>query len=174
MSKVLEAIVQLRRDNEFNFEPIANSFVPANGEVVLIDTRRDGLRAKVGDGRTTLANLIWADAHYRDAVVTGYYDESEDVFYETNTKEVALSAYTNRLYIDRWRNKVYYFNGLTYVLVDGAYSLASATTPGVVKLYSTTGQNTDGTMTQKAITDALDMKSKASVELQDELLVFSI
>lgn len=174
MSKVLEAIVQLRRDNEFNFEPIANSFIPANGEVVLIDTRRDGLRAKVGDGRTPLANLIWADARYRDAVVTGYYDESEDVFYETNTKEVALSAYTNRLYIDRWRNKVYYFNGLTYVLVDGAYSPASATTPGVVKLYSTTGQNTDGTMTQKAITDALDMKSKASVELQDELLVFSI
>ena len=174
MSKVLEAIVQLRRDNEFNFEPIANSFVPANGEVVLIDTRRDGLRAKVGDGRTTLANLIWADARYRDAIVTGYYDESEDVFYETNTKEVALSAYTNRLDIDRWRNKIYYFNGLTYVLVDGAYSPASATTPGVVKLYSTTGQNTDGTMTQKAITDALDMKSKASVELQDELLVFSI
>ena len=174
MSKVLKAVVQLRRDNEFNFEPIANSFVPANGEVVLIDTRRDGLRAKVGDGRTTLANLIWADARYRDAIVTGYYDESEDVFYETNTKEVALSAYTNRLYIDRWRNKIYYFNGLTYVLVDGAYSPASATTPGVVKLYSTTGQNTDGTMTQKAITDALDMKSKASVELQDELLVFSI
>ena len=174
MSKVLEAIVQLRRDNEFNFEPIANSFVPANGEVVLIDTRRDGLRAKVGDGRTTLANLIWADARYRDAVVTGYYDESEDIFYETNTKEVVLSAYTNRLYIDRWHNKIYYFNGLTYVLVDGAYSPASATTPGVVKLYSTTGQNTDGTMTQKAITDALDMKSKASVELQDELLVFSI
>ena len=174
MSKVLKAVVQLRRDNEFNFEPIANSFVPANGEVVLIDTRRDGLRAKVGDGRTTLANLIWADARYRDAVVTGYYDESEDIFYETNTKEVVLSAYTNRLYIDRWRNKIYYFNGLTYVLVDGAYSPASATTPGVVKLYSTTGQNTDGTMTQKAITDALDAKSKASVELQDELLVFSI
>lgn len=106
--------------------------------------------------------------------MTGYYDESEDIFYETNAKEVVLSAYTNRLYIDRWRNKIYYFNGLTYVLVDGVYSPASATTPGVVKLYSTTGQNTDGTMTQKAITDALDAKSKASVELQDELLVFSI
>lgn len=51
---------------------------------------------------------------------------------------------------------------------------ASATIPGIVKLYSTTGQNTDGTMTQKAITDALDTKSKASVDLQDELLVFSI
>ena len=36
--------------------------------------------------------------------------ESEDVFYETDAKEVTLSAYTNRLYIDRWRNKVYYFN----------------------------------------------------------------
>lgn len=46
MSKVLQAIVQLRRDNEFNFEPIANSFVPANGEVVLIDTRRDGCAQK--------------------------------------------------------------------------------------------------------------------------------
>lgn len=87
MSKVLKAVVQLRRDNEFNFEPIANSFVPANGEVVLIDTRQDGLRAKVGDGKTPLANLIWTDARYRDAVVTGYYDESEDVFYETDAKK---------------------------------------------------------------------------------------
>lgn len=174
MSKVLEAIVQLRRDNEFNFEPIANSFVPANGEVVLIDTRRDGLRAKVGDGVTPLANLIWADARYRDAVITGYYDEQDDVFYETNTKEVALSAYTNRIYVDRWHNKVYYFNGTSYVLITGSYTPASANEAGVVKLYTTTGQNTDGTMTQKAITDALDMKSKASVDLQDELLVFSI
>ena len=43
----------------------------------------------------------------------------------------------------------------------------------MVKLYSTTGQNIDGTMTQKAITDELDLRYKTSVDSNNELLVFS-
>ena len=65
---------------------------------------------------------------------------------------------------------------------------ASAETAGVMKLYRVTGQNEDGTMTQKAITDGLDnisggldviateltTKISASIDSQDnELLIFS-
>lgn len=37
--------------------------------------------------------------------------------------------------------------------------LANASTAGIMKLFTSTGTATDGTMTQKAITDALDLKS---------------
>ena len=31
--KTINAIIQLRRDNDYNFEAVKNTFVPANGEV---------------------------------------------------------------------------------------------------------------------------------------------
>jgi hypothetical protein len=54
---ILNSTIQLRRDNEYNFEKVKNSFIPANGEVVLVDTARDGLRSKVGNGVSTYAQL---------------------------------------------------------------------------------------------------------------------
>ena len=40
---------------DFNFDLIKDSFIPMNGEVILVDTAYDGLRAKVGDGYSTYA-----------------------------------------------------------------------------------------------------------------------
>lgn len=42
-----------------------------------------------------------------------------------------------------------------------------------MKLYDTVGTNTDGTMTQKAITDELDDKVEVEINQEEELLVFS-
>lgn len=42
---------------------------------------------------------------------------------------------------------------------DTTYSTGTASTAGVTKLYTSTGTNTDGTMTQKAINDALSGKA---------------
>ena len=61
MAKMIQSIIRLRRDNDYNYEAIKNSFVPANGEVVLVDTANDGLRAKVGDGYSTYAQLQFTD-----------------------------------------------------------------------------------------------------------------
>jgi hypothetical protein len=55
----------------------------------------------------------------------------------------------------------------------GSIPTATATVPGVMKLYDTVGQNSDGTMTQKAISDELDDKVEASVNLVEELLIFT-
>ena len=35
---MLNAVLRLRRDNDYNYAKIANSFVPANGEICLVDT----------------------------------------------------------------------------------------------------------------------------------------
>ena len=42
------------------------------------------------------------------------------------------------------------------------YSTGNATTAGITKLYTATGSGTDGTMTQKAITDALNGKANTN------------
>lgn len=42
--------------------------------------------------------------------------------------------------------------------VEDVLPIASPTEQGIAKLYNTTGQNTDGSMNQKSITDALDAK----------------
>lgn len=49
---------------------------------------------------------------------------------------------------------------------------ASAEIAGAVKLYDTLGQNTDGTMTQKAITDELNEKIEMDVVEEEEMIVF--
>ena len=71
--KHINAIIQLRRDNDYNFEAVKNTFIPANGEVVLVDTAKDGLRAKVGDGYSTFAQLQYTDTDLRSTVLHGYF-----------------------------------------------------------------------------------------------------
>ena len=50
---------------------------------------------------------------------------------------------------------------------------ASETILGIMKLYQTTGQNTDGTMSQKAITDELDDKFEVTLNIGEEMIIFT-
>ena len=169
--RTINTVIQLRRDNDYNFEKIKNTFVPANGEVVLVDTARNGLRAKVGDGFSTYAQLQFTDADIRNAVLHGFL--KDDVFYKDKIYSVPMTAMINKIYIDDNEYKIYYYNGSTYKNIQTTFTTATDVEPGLVKLYSTTGQNTDGTMTQKAITDELDLRYKATIDSGNELLVFS-
>jgi hypothetical protein len=54
---MINAIIRLRRDNDYNYEKIKDTFVPANGEICLIDTARNGLRAVCSDGISTFSKL---------------------------------------------------------------------------------------------------------------------
>lgn len=79
----------------------------------------------------------------------------------------------NKIYIEDSTRKIYFFDGTNYINIQESLVTATAQMPGVVKLYGETGQNVDGTMTQKAITDELDLRYKASIDSGNELLVFS-
>ena len=68
-------------------------------------------------------------------------------------------------------NRVYTFvyDGTDYELIgdintdtNTTYGIGNATTAGITKLYTGTGSNTDGTMTQSAITSALNGKAASS------------
>ena len=168
---ILNATIQLRRDNDYNYEKVKDFFVPANGEVVLVDTANNGLRAKVGDGFSTFAQLEYTDEDIRNAVLHGYFYNGS--FYKDINHTQLMYNMSNKIYIDNGTRKIYYFDGTQYNLIQETFSTATSNIPGLVKLYSSTGYNTDGTMTQKAITDELDLRYKAEIDSNNELLVFS-
>ena len=67
---------------------------------------------------------------------------------------------------------MYIYNEEQYTIIN-TVPYASSTDAGILKLYDTTGSNTDGTMTQKSITDQLNTKVSVTVEEENELAIFS-
>lgn len=164
---MINAVLRLRRDNEFNYNKIKNSFVPADGEICLVDTARDGLRAVCGDGKSTFAELSFLN----DLIQKGYLNNG--IFYRDTSFTQQLASKTICVYIDLNNHQMYHFNGSDYIEIGPKIPTASAEKPGVMKLYNGVGQNTDGTMTQKAITDELDTKVELTLKEEEELVIFS-
>ena len=172
MEKVLNTIIQLRRDNYNNYNKIANTFIPRKGEVLLVDTARDGLRAKVGDGVKTYSQLDFADNQY---VRRGYYDkDGTQKFYYDSNYENAMTGNESAIYIDASRSKIYFYDGSNYVCINETLPYASSEVAGIMKLYHKLGNNTDGTVDQKTITENFNKKVEASVNEKDETLILSI
>ena len=78
----------------------------------------------------------------------------------------------NHIYVNIAGNNIYTYTGSTYEEVGEKINNASATAPGIMKLYSESGQNTDGTMTQKAITDELSEKIEVQIDEEAEMIIF--
>ena len=64
-TKRVEAIFKLRRDNDYNYEKVKDTFIPAKGEVCLVDTARLGLCVKVGDGVSTYGSLEYVNTIFQ-------------------------------------------------------------------------------------------------------------
>lgn len=171
-TKIVDVILQLRRDNDYNYKKVENTFVPAKGEVCFVDTARNGLRAKVGD-----SVRAWKDLRYIDediamnVIVRGYLSNNQ--FYSDAELTNPIEASVNKIYIDVGKNVIYSYNGANYIAITQTIPAASSQTAGIMKLYSTTGSNTDGTMTQKAITEELNQKFEVEVDHADEEIIFS-
>lgn len=160
-TKVVQAVFRMRRDNDYNYAKVKDTFIPSKGEVCLVDTAKHGLCAVVGDGVSTYGKLEYVNTIFQKVN-----------FVDGKAQDITPNQ--NKIYIDANNpNALYYYNGVEFVLIGpGSLPVASAETAGIMKLYSTTGDNTDGTMTQKAITDELNTKVSASVNLEDEMVIF--
>ena len=154
---MIGSIIRLRRDNDYNYAKIKSTFTPANGEICLVDTATDGLRAVCGDGSTKFGNL-----EYQDCIVWGYYNGTN--FYKDVEKTIKVTTSKYKVFIDKDSSVVYVYNGSVFIPVNGALPTASSEIAGVTKLYKTTGKNEDGTMTQKSITESLSTKVSADIE----------
>ena len=163
---MINAVLRLRRDNDYNYARVKDTVIPLNGEICLVDTVNDGLRAVCGDGVNPFGRLSFID----DRIQKGYYKEG--IFYSDSSFTAQLSASTIRVYIDILTNQMYHYDGAIYKKVEGNLPVASDKESGVLKLYSTTGDNEDGTMTQKAITAALNRKVEVELDETGEVLIF--
>lgn len=163
---MINTIIRLRRDNDYNYAKIKDKFIPANGEICLVDTARSGLRAVCGDGIKTFGQLEYID----NFIIKGYYNNN--IFYKDRDWTEPYDSLIDRIYIDIQTNSLYYYTGTNFQTIGGTVSAASEFTPGIMKLYHSIGQNTDGTMSQKAITDELDDKVEVALNIDEELLIF--
>lgn len=158
MAKVINTVIKLRYDQDYNYQRVGNSFVPAKGEVCLVNTRDSGLRALVGDGQKTYNQLDYVDYIF----FKGYFDGK--VFWKEEEFVNEFEKNINKIYIAlNSNNDLYIYNGENY---EKLYNLpyANSKTAGVVKLYDEVGNNTDGSMTQRAITEELEKKVETSIE----------
>ena len=172
IEKIVNAVIACRRDNDYNYAKVATTFIPKSGEICLVDTSRQGLCAIVGDGSATYGDLL-ANGYVNDVFVKGYlYNGS---FYSDNEHSNELTGNTNKLYINLNNvNELYYWSGEAYILVGvGNLPVASSETAGVLKLYKTTGNSEDGSMTQESITEEWDKKVSGLVAEGSETIVFS-
>jgi hypothetical protein len=168
--------IALRRDNDYNYKKIENTFIPENGEVCFVDVAGYGLRTKVGDGISTFAQLPYADEtilqNINSLIVKGYFYQGN--FYYDAAHTTLLGGMVGRIYIDAVSSKIYTYNGGGYETPNGSLPNATAELAGVVKLYDQVGQNTDGTMTQRAITNELNEKFEMDVIKEEEMVIFDI
>ena len=149
---MINAILRLRRDNDYNYEKIKDTFIPANGEICLVDTARYGLRAVCGDGVSTFGQLKYIG----ESIKQGYYNENTSNFYIDKNLTIEAEKGENIIYLDIKTSQLYYWTGELFKAIELNLPTASETIMGVLKLYDSTGINTDGTMTQKAITEGMD------------------
>lgn len=168
MAKLINTTIKLRRDNDYNYSRVADSFIPMKGEPVLVDTEQYGLRFKIGDGVTPYGALAYAD-YNNNVVLLGYYLNSK--FYTDSTYTVELEKSESKLYIDKNARAVYIWNGENYIPLSPE---ATETVAGMMKLYQTSGNNTDGTMSQKVITEGVNAIKFELDEQDKECLVLDL
>lgn len=144
--------IKFRRDTEQKY---GSSFIPLNGEICLVDTN-NGLKFKVGDGDTNFNLLPFVDEDHLDkfSVLQGYYYNNK--FYKESSYTTELVEKENKVYIDVITSKLYYYSGSEFH--ENAVSIpdATASQPGVMKIYTTQGNNADGAVTQKFFTETLN------------------
>ena len=161
MATVYTTTFQLRRGNASVWEK--NNPVLSRGEPGFeIDTNR----LKIGDGSTAWNDLCYVG----DSIQKGYFHEG--AFYSDSTLSVEMNPSTIKVYIDLKNGQMYHYTGTNYQKIEGNLPVASDINPGIFKVYSTTGDNEDGTMTQKAITAALNRKVEVDVDDTGEILIF--
>ena len=161
---VMKTIIKLRRNNLYNYEKYQDSFIPADGELCLVDTPKSGLRVKCGDGVSTFSELPYVDTIlYKGYLVDG-------VFYKDIQHTQQYEENINKIYVDLATTKLYIYSG-TYLPISPDMPNATVDVAGIMKLYKTTGNNEDGTMTQKSITSEIGKKMSAQVE--GELISFT-
>lgn len=116
MAQILKGFASLRRDNDYNYQKNESTFIPLKGEVCLVDTARNGLRAKIGDGRTSFKELQFIDEDIsRNILIKGYLHDNQ--FYSDVNCTLTIEASVNKIYFNNSDGSLYTFDGKNYFSV---------------------------------------------------------
>ena len=164
--KQMNAVLKLRRDNENNFKRA--NIILQNGEVALVDTPFDGLLLKIGDGTHRFSELNYEDF---GILVEGFmYDPTsrEGFLFTDNDPEHPVTPEDHVLFLDLNTGSLYYWDGDEYKYISGQnVVIATDQVAGISKIYDTVnGQNTDGSVTQRAVNSAFNKVQTAANNLQ--------
>ena len=110
--KKFNVILRLRRDNYFNYDTKPD-FVPKSGEICLVDTARNGLRAKVGDGTTRYADLPF---DFGNLIWHGHFNSEGQFIY--NEEGLSAEPSVNAVYIDTVTYGIYCYDGEKYIKLN--------------------------------------------------------
>ena len=146
--KTFNTRIKSLHDVEANWQ--GKDFTPLEGEIVVYDSDEAHVspRLKVGDGSCLLDNLPFA-VDYNETIISLSVDGTTVTYIKGDGSVHSFETQDT----------------------DTTYSLGTDEATGLTKLYATVGNNTDGTMTQKAIKTELD--KKVGVMVSAESLVFT-
>lgn len=147
--KTFNTRIQSLHDNEANWQ--GKDFTPLEGEIVVYnsDETHASPRLKIGDGVSLIDSLPFA-TDYNETIISLSVDGTTVTYIKGDGSVHSFETQDT----------------------DTTYSLATDEVTGLTKLYATVGNNTDGTMTQKAIKTELD--KKVGVMISADSLVFTI
>lgn len=174
-TKTLKTRIIHKHDIEANWN-LATGFIPMDGELIVYDADENYSykRVKIGDGETVVSALPFINEPTLDLI--DEVSETLDVLsgsVSTNYNEsvIALSVDGTTVTYIKGDGSVHTFETQD---TNTTYSLATDENSGLTKLYATTGNAEDGTMTQKAIKTELDKKVGVSMDENSDTLVFVI
>lgn len=104
-----------------------------------------------------------------DLILTGYYFNEN--FYTDSTYTIPLEKNEKCLYIDKNSNGGYTWTGEKYAALTVE---ATADLAGMMKLYQAHGENTDGAMSQKTVTEGVNSIALTLDNTDEECLVLDL
>lgn len=135
----------------------------------LPEVGQEGIIYLVPVGDSKYAEYLWKDGSFvklRETEVNSIVNQGyflDGVFYDDPEHTIKSTININNIYVDKNSGKLFYYD-TTKKCYEEILDEASATSAGVVKMYDSDGANTDGTMSQKAITDAINTKVKSAID----------
>lgn len=145
-ARILLSKAEMRRAEELYAMPDKYFAVcKDDGQIYLFDTENEF------DDLTGRFRILKTTATEKNSVIFG--NKLNDKFYTDSTYTTELPINEEQVYFDANSSQFFRPEGDTFVSIEVNPVLATDTVPGVMKLYQNAGYNTDGTMSQKAISE---------------------
>lgn len=106
--------IQHKRDTASNWEKVASTFIPNDGEIILYDTKSGTVRMKIGDGVKPVGSLPFVDEAWKNLILAGVEDadtwrtiqvDGEDVLVDKDNKKLNFIPKDLKVSIDAQENE---------------------------------------------------------------------